>query len=112
MGKFVTSTPTAEQTLEDIALWTVENFGPRQAETYVSALLDRCEALTDGDSFYRKPASFSARFPETPLLLAKAESHFIVFAELGDELVIIDFLHERSDLPNKIKMLNERFGQR
>lgn len=109
LGKYITFTPTAAQTLEDIALWTMENFGPGQADVYLSALLSRCDALLKGDVFYRRPASFSAEFPDTPLLLAKAESHFNVFAEIGDEYLIIDFLHERSDLPAKLEKLSERF---
>lgn len=110
LAKYLTFTPTAAQTLEDIALWTTENFGPGQADTYLSSLLNRCDAILRNDAIHRQPASFSHSFPTTPLLLAKAESHFIVFAILDEEYVVFDFFHERSDLIGKLTKLNEKFG--
>jgi len=38
----------AEQDLLDIALWTAENFGPRQAEHYAETIALAIEALHDG----------------------------------------------------------------
>lgn len=110
LAKYYTLTPGAERRLADIALWTIENFGLGQADVYITSLIDRCDAIVTGDAHLRTPASFSESFPKTQILLAKAESHFVVFAELGDEYVIFDFLHERSDLPHQLNELIEKFA--
>ena len=43
-------TRQAEASLVDIALWTYETFGPRQAEAYEADLIDRCEAIARGEA--------------------------------------------------------------
>lgn len=111
LAKYLTFTPTAEAKLTDIALWTIETFGARQADHYLSALLDRCDDILQGNVHLRTAASFSEQFPETQLMLAKAESHFVVFAELGDECVVFDFLHERSDLQQRLQELVDKFSR-
>jgi plasmid stabilization system protein ParE len=111
VARYLSFTPTAEARLADIALWTIENFGARQADQYLATLLDRCDAILQGDVHLRTVASFSNAFPQTRLMLAKAESHFIVFAELGEECVVFDFLHERSDLPARLADLIRTFGR-
>ena len=41
-------TPQAEQSLMEIAQWTFDTFGPRQADAYELDILDRLDAITDG----------------------------------------------------------------
>ena len=110
LAKYFTLTPGAEQRLADIALWTIENFGQQQADHYIVSLIARCDAIIQGEAHLRTVASFSEGFPQSELMLAKAESHFIVFADLGDECVVFDFLHERSDLSRQLQDLVRTFG--
>lgn len=42
--------PKAGARLEDISVWTAENFGPEQAETYLTALLEKCRAVAEGSA--------------------------------------------------------------
>ncbi len=41
-------TRQAEAALKDIAVWTVETFGRRQADAYAEDLIEKCQALADG----------------------------------------------------------------
>ena len=45
----------AELDLQDIAVWTAQNFGPRQADDYIETVTQAIEALYDG------PAILGAR---------------------------------------------------
>lgn len=105
LARYYTLTPGAEQRLSDIALWTIENFGAQQADHYIQSLIARCEAIVAGSAHLRTVAAFSEDYGNTKLLLTKAESHFVVFAEIGEECVVFDFLHERSNLPERLEEL-------
>ena len=95
-------TPRAEQSLVDIALWTLETFGPRQADIYETELLDRCAALATGRAASRDCSNLLNREDDIGLRYARAGEHFLMFIDMSDELVIIDILHERCDLPARI----------
>jgi toxin ParE1/3/4 len=49
-------TRKAEDSLVDIARWTIEQFGARQADLYETELVARCEALARGDAVSRSCA--------------------------------------------------------
>lgn len=48
MSRSLRLTLCAEARLVDIARWTIETFGPRQAELYGAELLSRCDAIRSG----------------------------------------------------------------
>ena len=101
-------TRQAEASLADIALWTIKTFGARQAEAYEEDLIARCRAIANGTA-----QSQSCRHiidPDLPedLRFARAGQHFIVFIESANAVVIVDFLHGRSDLPARLARLSER----
>lgn len=98
-------TKHAEQTLLEIALWTVETFGPLQAEKYESELIDRCNAVSAGKAFVQNCGILFGEPAATNLKLARAGQHFIIFEELPEMIAILDFIHSRSDLPGKISYL-------
>lgn len=101
-------TPRAEESLVDIALWTLETFGPRQAEIYENELLDRCVALATGRAASRDCSILLGADRDVDLRYARAGEHFLVFLDLSDELVIIDILHGKSDLPARIAAIQAR----
>lgn len=47
--------------------------------------------------------------PDLPedLRVARAGQHFVIFVEDPQQVIIIDFLHSRSDLPRRLKALAE-----
>ena len=101
-------TPRAERSLVDIALWTLETFGPRQADIFETELLDRCAALAAGRAASRDCSNLLDREDEIGLRYARAGEHFLVFIDMTDELVIIDILHARCDLPARIAAIQAR----
>ena len=98
-------TRQAERWLVEIARWTLETFGPRQAEAYEADLIARCTAIAAGDA----PSQNCRRLidPDLPedLRLTRAGQHFIVFVEMPDHVIVVDVLHSRSDLPRRLAAL-------
>ena len=48
MSKTWRLTPQAEQSMFEIAQWTFQTFGPRQADAYEQDILDRLDAIVVG----------------------------------------------------------------
>jgi len=92
----------------DIALWTIESFGPRQAQAYEEDLIARCSGIASG----RVPSQ-SCRAIIDPdlkedLRFARSGQHFIVFVEDEASVIIVDFLHSRGNLPAKLASLEKQ----
>jgi plasmid stabilization system protein ParE len=100
-------TRQAEASLVDIALWTIETFGSRQAEAYEEDLIARCRAIAAGTA----PSQSCRRIIDPrlseDLRFTRAGQHLVVFIEDDDAVVIVDFLHGRSDLPVKLALLSD-----
>ena len=105
-------TRQAERSLVDIARWTIETFGQRQATAYEEDLITRCRAIADGAA----PSQSCRRLidPDLPedLRFTRCGQHFIVFADNPDAVIIIDFLHARSDLPGKLARRGDEGARR
>ncbi len=101
-------TRQAEASLLEIALWTIDTFGPRQAQAYEEDLIARCSGIASGSV-----ASQSCRMIIDPdlkedLRFARSGQHFIVFVEDDASVIIVDFLHSRSNLPEKLASLEKQ----
>ena len=98
-------TRQAETSLVEIALWTLETFGPRQAAAYEEDLIARCSEIADGTSQLQDCRRLIA--PDLPedLRFTRSGLHFIVFIEGATQVIIVDFLHSRADLPGKLAAL-------
>ena len=99
-------TRQAETSLVEIALWTVETFGPRQTVAYEDDLIARCGEIAAGTATTQGCRQLID--PDLPedLRFARSGQHFIVFIEDAAQVIIVDFLHARSDLPGKIAALS------
>ena len=101
-------TRQAEASLAGIATWTLETFGSRQAEAYEEDLLARCIAIADGTA----PSQSCRQIidPDLPedLRLTRSGQHFIVFIENPETIIIVDFLHGRSNLAARLARLSPR----
>jgi plasmid stabilization system protein ParE len=107
-GKPWRLTRAAEATLVDIALWTIETFGPRQAGAYETGLIDRCKAITRGEAPWQNcRKAIDPRLPED-LRFTRCGEHLIVFVDEPDRVIIVDFLHGRRDLPARLTELARR----
>ncbi|WP_371228905.1 type II toxin-antitoxin system RelE/ParE family toxin [Roseovarius sp. 2305UL8-3] len=103
MSRSFRLTRRAEDSLVEIARWTIETFGPRQAELYESELLARCEAIVSGQA-HSQSCSILVDGAED-LHYLRAGEHFLVFLDRSNEIIIVDILHSRSDLPRHIAAL-------
>ena len=100
-------TRQAEAALKDIATWTVETFGKRQAEAYAEDLIEKCQALANGTAPSRDCRRLiDPALPEN-LRYARSGQHYVVFIDAPDRMVVVDVLHVRMDLPARLAALGE-----
>lgn len=103
-------TRAAERSLIDIAIWTVETFGPRQAAAYEEDLIAVCRNIAAGTAQSQDCRRIIDPDLSEDLRFARAGQHFVVFVENSEQVIIIDFLHSRSDLPRHLANLSPRKG--
>lgn len=104
MSRSFRLTRRAEESLIEIALWTIESFGQGQADIYEAELLSRCDAIVNGQAHSR---SCSILIDDAEdLRYSRAGEHFLVFLDRPEEVIVVDILHSRSDLPRHIAALN------
>ena len=104
-------TPEAEASLDAISEWTLMQFGPHQAKTYLTELLARCHQLAEGSANHQSCREVFAADLRDDLRFTRSGQHFVVFVETGTEVVVVDFIHSRMDLPGKIAGLGKRGAQ-
>ena len=95
-------TRQAETSLVDIANWTLETFGARQATAYEEDLIARCAEIAAGTAMSQDCRRIID--PDLPedLRFARCGQHFVIFVEDAEQVIIVDFLHARSDLPRRL----------
>ncbi len=95
----------ASLAIEEIARWTTNIFGPRQAAAYEEDLIARCAEIAAGTAISQDCRRLID--PDLPedLRFTRAGQHFVVFVEEPEQIIIIDLLHSRSDLPNRLARL-------
>ncbi|WP_306130383.1 type II toxin-antitoxin system RelE/ParE family toxin [Roseovarius sp. MMSF_3350] len=103
MSRSLRLTRRAEASLVEIAKWTIEQFGLKQADLYEPELLTRCLAILNGQAHSRSCAVLVDDAAD--LRFARAGEHFLVYLDQPDEVIIVDILHSRSDLPRHVAAL-------
>ncbi len=101
-------TRQAEASLLDIALWTLETFGPRQAQAYEEDLIGRCSGIASGSVPSQSCRAIIDPDLKEDLRFTRSGQHFIVFIEDDTRVIIVDFLHSRCDLPAKLANLQNQ----
>lgn len=103
MSRSLRLTRRAEGSLVEIAKWTIEKFGLKQAELYENDVLTRCQAILNGQAHSRSCAVLIDDAAD--LRFDRAGEHLLVFLDQPDEVIIVDILHSRSDLPRHVAAL-------
>lgn len=107
MPKPLRLTRAAEASLIEIAHWTIKTFGTRQALAYEDDLIALCRAIAEGSA----PSQNCRQIidPDLPedLRFARAGQHFVIFVEYAHQVIIVDFLHSRSDLPRRLSNMTQ-----
>lgn len=106
--KRISFTEIAENSLFEIAIWTLEHFGNRQADAYQRELVEKCDGLARGDVTSQNCSLLIGPHVAADMRFARAGSHVIVFVESKDEIVVMDFVHQREDLAGKMRGLEPR----
>lgn len=103
-------TPAAAQSLEDIAAWTIERFGDRQADAYCETLITRLNTIAEGGPPRPRPCSalLATSHSKVDLTYVREGGHFIILRETHDRIDVIEFLHGRLDLPHKLEALTKK----
>ena len=109
MSRSFRLTRRTEESLIESARWTIECFGPHQADIYEAELLSRCEAIVNGHAHSRSCSILVDDAADLRYL--RAGEHFLVFLDRPDEVIIVDILHSRSDLPRHIAALSALKGR-
>ena len=105
-------TPRAIQSLASIFAWTIAHFGEAHAADYRDGLIRRCEALANRRPPHGRPCDVLAtgHGAAKGLFYYKEGAHFIIFQRDEHDLVVIDFIHERRDLPKMIDRISRTDG--
>ena len=101
-------TRQAEASLLDIALWTIETFGPRQAQAYEEDLIACCSSIASGNVTSQSCRAIIDPDLKEDLRFTRSGQHFIVFVEDHASVIIVDFLHSRCNLPAKLANLQNQ----
>jgi toxin ParE1/3/4 len=102
MSKTWRLTPQAEQSMFEIAQWTFQTFGPRQADAYEQDILDRLDAIVVGIAHNRSCQSLLDKKTERDVRYTHVGSHYLSYAEYDEHFVLLDVLHQRVDLPRRL----------
>jgi len=97
-------TRAAERTLTDIAQWTNANFGTVQAQRYAENLIAACEEIAAGTAHSQDCRRIIGENLSEDIRFARAGQHFVVFVQ-SPSIIILDFLHGRSNLPARIESI-------
>ena len=95
-------TRQAQSTLVAIARWKAQTFGERQADAYEADLIERCDAIAVGAAPSQSCRDIWDARLDPRLRTVRSGGHFIVFIESSDVVVIVDFIHARADLPERL----------
>lgn len=102
----------AELDFLGIATWTAENFGERQAESYVETLTLAIEALHDGPEILGTKARDEIEPGIRTLHVARqgrSGRHFILFRVADNQYIeVLRLLHDSMDLARHVPAADEK----
>lgn len=110
MSRTFELTPFAKASLVEIVVWTIENFGSQQADHYELLILKTCEDIAAQTAQVRDCSYLTQYARPSGILFARAGKHFVLFQEIDERIVILDFLHNASDLVFHVKALKNATG--
>lgn len=99
-------TRQAEQSLLDIALWTVETFGSRQADAYEQDILAKMNDIASGVAHTQSCRILIDSHIANDIRFTRVGGHYLIYLEQSDSLVLLDLLHQRADLPRHLARLS------
>ena len=103
-------TKAAEASLAEIAEYSAREFGEARASAYCEALLARLDAIAAGAPPHPRDCSVLMAGVSTAAGLSyfREGGHFIILRIKDDRIDVLEFLHERSNLPFHIGRLSPK----
>ena len=95
----------AESSLIEIADWTIQTFGARQAEIYRDELIECCEKIAKNRTVSQSCSILTDLQPNEDLRFTRSGKHYVVYIEKDDLVVVVDFLHSSADLEKHLARL-------
>jgi toxin ParE1/3/4 len=94
----------AENDLANIASWTAETFGVKQAEAYIEAILDTIDELSNGEPAGSKARDEIAVGVRTLHMTKRGRRgrHLLVYKVAPDLLMIIRILHDSMEVSRHV----------
>lgn len=106
MNRFRLS-PLAEEALEDIIAYTITTHGEAQAIKYRDALFARLEGLAARQPPHgRSCKALVGEAAPDGLFYVRQGSHYIVYRTIEGDIAVVDFIHEKRDLPALVRSLD------
>lgn len=99
-------TQQAEQSLLDIALWTVETFGPRQADAYEQDILDKMDDIAGGVAHTQSCRVVIDSNLADDIRYTRIGGHYLIYIEQQESFVLLDLLHQRVDLTQHLARIS------
>lgn len=93
----------AIDSLDAISEWTLLTFGVSQAKVYHQNLLQRCYGLAEGIAPYQSCRDVFAPDLRDDLRFSRAGQHYVLFVETTQEVLVVDFIHQRRDVLGKLR---------
>jgi plasmid stabilization system protein ParE len=99
--------PTADEQIQGIWIYTADHWGEAQADTYVKGLFAWFDTLHANKHLWRLvPHDFLAG-----AFFAKYQKHFVFFRELpSGRLGILAVLHEARNIPRRLMEIDDSAG--
>ena len=97
---------SADEAQDDIWHYTVDRWGEAQAEKYIIGLHTHLQALAKKQILWRSLPASQLVPPDLDMELyfSKYEHHYLFFRKLSKGRIgIISILHERSDIPVRLR---------
>lgn len=100
-------TQQPEKSLVEIAAWTVKHFGQTQAFKYRDELISCINCLANNEPPHGKECDelISEKSQTKGLLYFHQGSHYIIFRRTKKQLEVLDFFHQRMNIPAHLEEL-------
>lgn len=101
-------TQQAEQSLLDIALWTVETFGLRQADAYEQDILAKMDDIASGVAHTQSCRVLIDSNLADDIRFTRIGGHYLIYVEQQESFVLLDLLHQRVDVTRHLARVSQQ----
>lgn len=95
-------TEKAEHSLFEIAVWTFETFGPRQADAYEQDILSKLDDISAGVAHSQSCNLLIGGDLEEDVRFGRVGAHHLIYVEYDDMFILLDLVHQSADLERRL----------